>query len=325
LVVRVDTRASALALPVPRVDPGDSNAGFLASLISAAPTEVISALASAPGDSVERRLRELRAWLELDDRPSAVGALLALEEHHPDDWRVVWYRGLAGLVDSDYETAAVSFDAVYDAFPGEPAPKLALGICAEVLGQLDNATEFYGLVWSTDQSYVSAAFGLARVRLAAGDRAGAVHALESVPESSIHFTAARVAAIRARLRARTPQEPLLDDLCAAADQLEQLGRLGIDAVRRETLSTEVLHSALDWVLAGRHGHVPPPAPLPQPQPLSQPRSQPQPKLFGSEIQEQELRFGLERSYRVLARLAQQGEERIELVERANRFRPRTWV
>ncbi|WP_443058037.1 tetratricopeptide repeat protein, partial [Streptomyces sp. KLMMK] len=38
-----------------------------------------------------------------------------------------------------------------------------------------------------------------------------------------------------------------------------------------------------------------------------------------------LRFGLERSYRVLARLAQRGEERIELVERANRFRPRTWV
>ncbi|MEV2253915.1 tetratricopeptide repeat protein, partial [Streptomyces sp. NPDC050147] len=28
------------------------------------------------------------------------------------------------------------FDAVYDAFPGEPAPKLALGVCAEVLEQL---------------------------------------------------------------------------------------------------------------------------------------------------------------------------------------------
>jgi serine/threonine-protein kinase PknG len=49
------------------------------------------------------------------------------------------------------------------------------------------------------------------------------------------------------------------------------------------------------------------------------------KLLGSEIQEQQLRFGLERSYRILARLAQRGEERIELVERANRFRPRTWV
>ena len=68
----------------------------------------------------------------------------------------------------DNENAALSFDAVYDAFPGEPAPKLALGICAEVLGQLDNAAEYYRLVWATDPSFVSAAFGLARVQIAAG-------------------------------------------------------------------------------------------------------------------------------------------------------------
>jgi serine/threonine-protein kinase PknG len=84
-------------------------------------------------------------------------------------------------------------------------------------------------------------------------------------------------------------------------------------VRRETLSTEVLHTALDWVLARRHGYALSTAP------------QPQLKLLGSEIQERQLRLGLERSYRILARLAQRGEERIELVERANRFRPRTWV
>ena len=107
---------------------------------------------------------------------------------------MVWYRGLAALVTGDFEGAALAFDAVYDAFPGEAAPKLALGACAEVLGQLDNAADYYHLVWTTDPSYVSAAFGLARVRLAAGDRQGAVRALESVPESSIHYTAARVAA-----------------------------------------------------------------------------------------------------------------------------------
>ncbi|MBR7678960.1 hypothetical protein KDA82_39675, partial [Streptomyces daliensis] len=48
-------------------------------------------------------------------------------------------------------------------------------------------------------------------------------------------------------------------------------------------------------------------------------------LLGSPLDEEGLRFGLERSYRLLARLAQSGTERIELVERANRFRPRTWV
>lgn len=222
----------------------------------------------------------------------------------------MWHRGLTALTTGDHETAALSFDAVYDAFPGESAPKLALGICAEVLGQLDNATEYYRLVWSTDQSYVSAAFGLARVRLAAGDRPGAVQVLESVPESSIHFTAARVAAIRARLRDRSPHEPLLDDLTAAGRQVEQLQQQGLDADRREQLSAEVLGSALDWVLAGGQGAQPAAA---------------HPVLLGSALDERGLRFGLERSYRVLARLAQKDRTRIELVERANRFRPRTWV
>ncbi|MBT2397299.1 serine/threonine-protein kinase [Streptomyces sp. ISL-100] len=305
----LEAGATALALPVPRVDPNDPNAGFLAGLMASAPAELIAALQSAPGDSVERRLRELRARLEMDEYATAAEALYALELQHPDDWRVVWYRGIASLVSGDNENAALSFDAVYDAFPGEAAPKLALAVCAEVLGQLDNAAEYYRLVWVTDPSYVSAAFGLARVQLAAGDRPGAVQTLESVPEVSIHYTAARVAAVRARLRRRAPQDgTLVDDLTAAAAQVEALRDFGLDAVRREQLSTEVLGTALDWVLSGGHGARPA-----------------QTALLGSELDERGLRFGLERSYRVLARLAQRGEERIDLVERANRFRPRTWV
>ncbi|WP_329068176.1 tetratricopeptide repeat protein [Streptomyces sp. NBC_01429] len=319
----LDARATALALPVPRVDPNDPNAGFLAGLMASAPAELIVALASAPADSVERGLRELRARLEMGEPAVAAEVLHSLEERSADDWRVVWYRGVASLATGDHDIAAVSFDAVYDAFPGEPAPKLALGVCAEVLGQLDNAAEYYRLVWATDPSYVSAAFGLARVRLAAGDRVGAVRTLESVPEASIHYTAARVAAVRARLRQRgvpssaapasfspgTPPEPtLIDDLTAAAHQVAALRQFDLDAVRRERLSTEVLGTALDWVLSGSPGVRPAQA-----------------ALLGSELDERGLRFGLERSYRVLARLAQRGEERIELVERANRFRPRTWV
>ncbi|MFF7181537.1 tetratricopeptide repeat protein [Streptomyces sp. NPDC008121] len=304
----LDGRSAALALPVPRVDPGDPNAGFLAGLMASAPAELLGALHTAPAPSLELRLRELRARLEMGDLGSAGLALATLEEQYPDDWRVVWYRGVASLVTGDHRNAALSFDAVYDAFPGEPAPKLALGICAEVLGQLDNAAEYYRLVWATDPGFVSSAFGLARVRLAAGDRAGAVHTLESVPEASIHYTAARVAAVRARLRRRPAHEPLGQDLTAAAAQVSALRSFGLDAVRRERLSTEVLGTALDWVLSGSPGAAPGGT-----------------RLLGSELDERGLRFGLERSYRVLARLAQQGEERIELVERANRFRPRTWV
>ncbi|MFJ7268040.1 tetratricopeptide repeat protein [Streptomyces sp. NPDC099050] len=306
----LDTREAALALPVPLVDAADPNAGFLAGLLASAPADLLAALGSAPAESAELRLRELRARLELGgaDAPLVADALTRLEARHPDDWRVVWARGISSLAVGEDETAALSFDAIYDAFPGEPAPKLALGLCAEVLGQLDNAAEYYRLVWATDPGFVGAAFGLARVQLATGDRDGAVRTLESVPEVSIHHTAARVAAVRARLRDRSPQEALLADLTAAAAQVEALGRFGLDSVRHERLRAEVLGSALDWVLSGSRGSDPG-----------------RTSLLGCQLDERGLRFGLERSFRVLARLAQRGEERIELVERANRFRPRTWV
>ncbi|MGW5431992.1 tetratricopeptide repeat protein [Streptomyces sp. NPDC004059] len=313
LVEPVDAPATALALPVPLVDPNDPNAGFLAGLMTSAPAELIAALDAAPTRTVETRLRQIRARLESGDHQAALMSLAKLEEERPDDWRVVWYRGVAALVTGDFEGAALSFDAIYDAFPGEAAPKLALGLCAEVLGQLDNAAEYYHLVWATDPSYVSAAFGLARVQLAAGNRHEAVRTLESVPESSIHYTAARVAAVRARLRQRTATAgdvPFLDDLTAAAGQVEALDAYGLDPARREQLSAEVLGSALDWILSGGQGT--PPAAGGR-------------VLLGSGLDERGLRFGLERAYRTLARLAPGGEERIELVERANRYRPRTWV
>ncbi|AZQ34818.1 tetratricopeptide repeat protein [Streptomyces cyaneochromogenes] len=314
LVKGVNTSATALALPVPHVDPADPNAGFLAGLMTTAPAELLGALAAASAPSPETRLRQVRAWLENGDTGAAHEALLKLEDERPDDWRVVWYRGVAALVTGDHEGAALAFDAIYDAFPGEPSPKLALGMCAEVLGQLDNAAEYYRLVWSTDPSYVSAAFGLARVQLASGDRRGAVTTLESIPESSIHYTAARVAAVRARLRQRTATAadvPFLEDLTAAAGQVEALDSYGLDPARREQLSAEVLGCALDWILSGGQGSAPPAAGG---------RT-----LLGSGLDERGLRFGLERSYRTLARLARGGEERIDLVERANRYRPRTWV
>jgi serine/threonine-protein kinase PknG len=313
LVKPVDTAATALALPVPLVDPNDPNAGFLAGLLASAPGELISALDAAPTRTAETRLRQVRARLESGDHQVALTSLAQLEEERPDDWRVVWYRGVAALVTGDFEGAALAFDAVYDAFPGEAAPKLALGLCAEVLGQLDNAAEYYHLVWATDPSYVSAAFGLARVQLAAGNRRGAVRTLESVPESSIHYTAARVAAVRARLRQRTATPgdvAFLDDLTAAARQVEALDAYGLDPARREQLSAEVLGSALDWILSGGQGALPATGGR---------------VLLGSGLDERGLRFGLERAYRTLARLAPGGEERIELVERANRYRPRTWV
>ncbi|MGW4892329.1 tetratricopeptide repeat protein [Kitasatospora sp. NPDC004240] len=309
-VAPLNRREAALALPVPRVDPADPNAGFLATLVAADPQEALTALAAAPTDSVERRLRELRALLELDRRAEADAALAALEQDHPDDWRVIWSRGLhalTGTAGASDGTAAEAFDALYDAFPGEAAPKLALALCAELLENHEDAAEFYRLVWGTDRSYVSAAFGLARVRLAAGDRPGAVEVLESVPATSSHHTAARIAAVRARLRERPVTDPLAADLAAGSAQLTALA---LDARRREELSVEVLDAALSWVTAGAPGPTGDAVGL---------------TVLGRPAVERELRFALEHSYRVLARLADRDENRIEMVERANRARPRTWV
>jgi serine/threonine-protein kinase PknG len=143
------------------------------------------------------------------------------------------------------------------------------------------------------------------VSLATGDRPAAVRALESVPETSTHYTAARIAAIRSRLRARSPQEPLAEELTAGSGQLTALG---LEDRRREQLSVEVLEAALGWTLAGSPG-----------------AAQQRVTVLGHPSAERELRFALESSYRVLARLAEKPEDRIRLVERANRTRPRTWV
>ncbi|MEU3563431.1 tetratricopeptide repeat protein [Kitasatospora sp. NPDC006786] len=348
-VAPLDPAAAALALPVPRVDPGDPNAGFLAVLVTPDPEETLAALAAAPTVSVESRLRELRTLLELGRHPDAVRRLAELEQDQPDDWRVVWYRGLTALVGSEaaprtegragteseergsdagarerrpsapgqerpeasgrvaaLRAAAEAFDAVYDAFPGEAAPKLALAICAELLADGGDAAEFYRLVWATDHAYLSAAFGLARVRLAEEDRTGAVRVLETVPATSNQYTAARIAAVRARLRERPATDDLALDLGASSAQLTALR---LDSRRREELAVEVLDAALGWVgaeaAAGRRAT--------------------DLVVLGRPAQERELRFALEQSYRVLARLADRAEIRIEMVERANRARPRTWV
>ncbi|BAJ31243.1 MULTISPECIES: serine/threonine-protein kinase [Kitasatospora] len=303
-----DPRAAALALPGPLADPADPKAGLLSALSAASPAEALAALSALAADggpdSTELRLRLLRTHLELADPAAAAGVLAGLEADHPGEWRVVWHRGLLALAEGRAEEAAESFEALYDAFPGEAAPKLALAVCAELLGDHPVAAGYYALVNGVDRSFVGAAFGLARVRLADGDRAGAVAALEAVPETSAHWTAARIGAVRARLRGRAATEPLAAEL---ADSSERLAALTLDARRREELAVEVLDSALNWVLAGAAGR---PATL---------------TVLGHPAAERELRLALEHSYRMLARLSDRAETRIEWVERANRARPRTWV
>ena len=180
-------------------------------------SELLRALDAIPAKTAEVMLRKVRARIDLGDLDAAGTELNSVVPLvHPDDWRVPWHRGLIALAAGRTADAWTAFDAVYDAVPGELAPKLALAATAEHVDRAAAAARYYELVWRTDHAFVSAAFGLARVRMAAGERPSAVAVLESVPETSSQYIPAQVAAVRSRIGQGTPSEP---ELVAAADRL----------------------------------------------------------------------------------------------------------
>jgi serine/threonine-protein kinase PknG len=140
---------------------------------------------------------------------------------------------------------------------------------------------------------------MARTCLAAGDRPGAIAALAAVPTTSSHHAAAQIAAVRI-LVSSDGQGVTGDDLRQAGGQL---GRLVVDDVRRQQLTVEILRAALDWCTSGQPAGGAP--------------------ILGCEPNARAVRFGLERSYRALARLTPDAARRVELVDMANAIRPRT--
>jgi serine/threonine-protein kinase PknG len=178
-----------------------------------------------------------------------------------------------------------------------------LAAATECDGDARVAAHLYERVWWVDRGFVSAAFALARIRLAAGDRAGALTVLDQVPETSNHHITAQVAAIRAGLH-QADRPARLEDLLAVAGRLE---RLTLDIERQARLTVETLEAALGWHTTAGPCPTPPPGQ----------------RLLGHELTERGLRLGLEQAYRALAQLARDGDTRIALVDRANAVRPRT--
>ncbi|HSA51506.1 MAG TPA: tetratricopeptide repeat protein, partial [Yinghuangia sp.] len=134
----------AAALPVPRVDPNDPAAGLLASLPTNDPDELLAAVTAAGIQSVEATLRLAYGCIE---RRQVERAEAFLDDVDADDWRLVWYRGLAALAEERNDDALAAFDAVRSLLPGEPAPRLALGVCLERVGRAAQAAREYQGVW----------------------------------------------------------------------------------------------------------------------------------------------------------------------------------
>jgi serine/threonine-protein kinase PknG len=302
----------AAGLPIPLVDPADPNADFLATLGGPA-RQVVSALNSLPNPSTEVYYRLVRATLESRAFDEASGWLDLLEQQDEFDWRVDWYRGLLALAAERAAEARSYFENCYNELPGEIAPKLAIAASLDLAGDRPGATRYYALVWAVDRGYTSAAFALARLKIADQDHAGAVDVLGQVPEISIHRTAAEIGAIRTRLVA-----PGFNDW-ATPGQLAELAvrveALGLDGEARESLVCLVLLGALGWVGTGRAARPTAGTGL----------NAADVRLFGADLAERSLRLALERSYRARARMAVGRGERINHVDRANALRPRTLV
>jgi serine/threonine-protein kinase PknG len=303
-------------LPVPQVDATDPAAGYLATLSTLDPAQRTAALigavtgqAGVPPEvalSGETRLALTRSLIVTGDLTGAANALSELVSMDLADWRSIWYEGLRQLAAGNPAGAAAAFDGVCDVLPGELAAKLALALAAEAAGDRDSAARYFQLVWTVDRSYVSAAFGLARVRLAAGDRRGAIAAMAGVPATSSYHLAAQIAAVRTQ--ASQPHGPAGQSPVTPADLQEasaRLSQLRLDAARAQQLTAEVLTTALGAAVAGQLNGTG--------------------QVLGCEPDERSLRFGLERSYRALARLAPDEPRRIELVDLANSVRPRTFT
>jgi serine/threonine-protein kinase PknG len=294
-------RADWRLLPAPRVASGDPAAGYLASVNAADPAGRLDLLRHSPKRTVEVELQTARAMIDASDCDAAEAVLAGVEAQDPWEWRVDWYRGVAALARGRVLDARAAFTAVYEAVPGELAPKLAIGVSAEMGGRSEDAAGWYDIVSRTDPWLTTATFGLARCALAIGDPPRALAAYERVPDTSNSYTQAQIARIRCLIDGRQPD---LAALCAADATLADLE---IGAEDRARLTAELLLRAL--VLVERGG-------------VDIPDGS---RVAGHPMTDHDIRAGLERAYRSLARFATTRDERIRMVDWANRVRPTTWT
>lgn len=295
------------ALQVPLLDPTDVGAAILQATVLSQPIQTLESLKAARlgridadgvdlTESVELPLMEARALLDLGDVAKANSKLDQLEDRVGTPWRLTWYRGMAALLNGDYDQATKHFTTVLDFLPGEIAPKMALAATAELAGDEKNL-DFYRTVWSTDNSVISAGYGLARTLAARGERAEAVRMLDNVPPTSRHFTTARLTSAVTLLSGRTLSEVTEDDIREAARRVEALPETEPRVLQIRAL---VLGTALDWIKSNHStGH----------------------HILGVPFTKRGLRQGVERCLRALARRATERAHRYALVDLANATRP----
>jgi serine/threonine-protein kinase PknG len=253
--------------------------------------------------SIEAKLRLVNneANLEYIDIKEIDQYLQEIEQIDPWDWRVPWYRGRTALARQNYQLAIDCFNLVYADLPGEIAPKIALAMAIELNGDYVVASRLYQRVCQIDPNYHTAVFGWARCLSASKKRSEAVQALDLIPQTASLFAKARVEAVNLMID-QNYGAPGLNDLKAAR---EALPAIPISELERYQLAEQILQRAIATKQAG----------------LFLPTGDQLPLWLQAE---KSTRQELEVVLRSMARLSN-GDERVALVDRANRIRSRTWI
>lgn len=162
----------------------------------------------------------------------------------------------------------------------------------------------YGLVWATNPTTVSSAFGLARQLTAEGLVDAAVGVLDRVPQASRHHRLARLTSILMLISDRSRLSE--SRIRRAARRLEIMPT---NEPRMQQVRLAVMLAGLNWIYINKKkgNDVSSESPL-----------------FDVPFTERGLRLGLEQGLRMLARQAQFDLHRFRLVDMANMIRPRTW-
>lgn len=251
-------------------------------------------------NSMEAVLRLVDNLIQLGQYAEIEPLLKIVEEKDPWDWRVLWYSGKCDLAQVKYKEAEAKFQEVYNNLPGELVPKFALGLAAELAHNYPLAIKMYNIVSTADPGYPSAAFGLARCRAIKSDKKGAVEALERVPQTSSLWMRSRIEMARLLIDKKYVQ-PGANELKKAADAIHTIALEGKELYQ---LTKQVLETALDLI---QTKSVAPSSSI---------------SLLGETLEEIPLRRGLEKALRQMAHLTT-GLEKIQLIDEANRIRPRT--
>ena len=301
------TQRQPLSLPSPRIKIDDPAAGEVICILMLMHAEdllsELQSLVAKHGDrAIEPRLRLVELLIthpELlpAERDGIIDkALTAVIEADSLDWRVDWYRGVVLMMRGEGEAALRYIDRCYSALPGELAPRLAMGLAAEIASDVEVALIYYDRVGRVDPSFVSAHTGGARCLAQLGRLQEAITFLQRVPVSHALYSQAQLSV--GELLLAYPHSVDLNIMQIAESVIRSIfgqgGSVFQMTARLITLLVERTKSAT-WPCEAT--------------------------FLGVEYTEYALRLAAEKQFRQAAKLASSRPERHYWVDHANRVRP----